>query len=129
MKQSKKEYPHSDITSDIIASAIEVHKSLGPGLLENIYEEAMAHEFSLRNIKYARQHAVQLKYKGKDVGDHRLDFLVEDAVVVELKAVESLVKIYEAQLLTYLNATGKKVGLLINFNVILLKEGIKRMVL
>jgi len=123
------QYPHSGITEKIISSAIEVHKALGPGLLESVYEEALAHEFDLRKIKYTRQEAVSLQYKGKEVGHHRPDFLVEDQVVLEVKAAEGMPKIFEAQLLTYLNATAKKVGLIINFNVVLLKEGIKRLVL
>jgi GxxExxY protein len=125
----KAQYPHSGITEKIISSAIEVHKALGPGLLESVYEEALAHEFDLRKIQYTRQEAVNLQYKGKEVGHHRLDFLVEDQVVLEVKATEGMQKIFEAQLLTYLNATAKKVGLIINFNVALLKEGIKRLVL
>lgn len=122
-------YPHADITEKIISCAIEVHKILGPGLLESIYEESIAHEFDLRNVKYERQFSIGLKYKGKEVGHHRLDFLVEEEVVLEIKAVETMHKVFEAQLLTYLNATGKKVGLIINFNVPVLKQGIKRMVL
>lgn len=96
--------------------------------MESVYEEALAYEFDLRKIAYARQKSISLKYKGKDVGRHRLDFLVEEKVVLEIKAVENLAKIFEAQLLTYLNAAEKKVGLIINFNVLLLKQGIKRMV-
>lgn len=125
----KAQYPHSGITEKIISSAIEVHKALGPGLLESVYEEALAHEFDLRKIQYTRQETVNLQYKGKEVGHHRLDFLVEDQVVLEVKATDGMPKIFEAQLLTYLNATARKVGLIINFNVPLLKEGIKRLVL
>lgn len=97
-------------------------------MLESVYEEALAYEFDLRKFAYARQKSINLKYKGKDVGRHRLDFLVEEKVVLGIKAVENLAKIFEAQLLTYLNAAEKKVGLIINFNVLLLKQGIKRMV-
>ena len=120
---------NNKITRKIIGSAIEVHKSLGPGLLESVYEEALAYEFDLRDIKYERQHSVKLKYKEKEIGFHRLDFLVEDLVVLELKSVDGFAKVFEAQLLTYLNATSKTIGLLINFNTLLLKDGIKRMIL
>ncbi len=122
-------FPLIDITEKIISSAIEVHSTLGPGLLENIYEEALAYEFELRNIRYEKQKEIGLKYKDRDIGKHRIDFLVEDQVVVELKAVETMHKIYEAQLLTYLKAMGRNVGLLINFNVEMLKDGIKRMIM
>ena len=108
---------------------MEVHSTLGPGLLESVYEEALAHEFTLRGIKYEKQKEVSLKFKGKDIGRHRIDFLVENEVVLELKAVESMHKIYQAQILTYLRATKKRVGLLINFNVERLKDGIKRLIL
>jgi GxxExxY protein len=126
---SQEEFPLKDVTERIISCAIEVHKALGPGLLENIYEEALAYEFVLRGIKYLRQSEINLKYKGKDIGKHRIDYLVEDEVIVELKAVEVMNRIYEAQLLTYLKATGKRVGLLINFNVERLKDGIKRLII
>ncbi len=123
------EYFIKDLTSKIISCAIEVHTKLGPGLLESIYEEALAHEFTLRGISFERQKEVTISYKGREVGVHRIDFLVENQVVVELKAVNVLHKIFEAQVLTYLKATGKKVALLINFNAMLLKDGIKRFVL
>ena len=126
---SPEEFPLKDVTERIISCAIEVHKALGPGLLENVYEEALAYEFTLKGIKYLRQGEISLKYKGKDIGKHRIDYLVEDEVIVELKAVEVMNRIYEAQLLTYLKATGKRVGLLINFNVERLKEGIKRLII
>ena len=126
---SKKDFPLKDVTEKIISCAIEAHSNLGPGLLESIYEEALAHEFSLRKIRYERQKEIRLRYKGKDIGNHRIDYLVEDEVIVELKAVEFMHRIYEAQLLTYLRALDKRVGLLINFNVIRLKEGVKRLIL
>jgi len=113
---SLNEYPLQDVTKEIISCCIEVHSSLGPGLLENIYEEALAYEFQLRKIRYERQKHIQLRYKGKEVGLHRIDFLIEDVVIVEIKAVEGINKIFEAQLLTYLKAMDKKIGLLINFN-------------
>ena len=89
----------------------------------------MGHEFTLRGIVCERQKEINLRYKGKEIGRHRIDFLVENEVIVELKAVEAMNKIYEAQLLTYLKAMGKRVGLLINFNVERLKDGIKRLII
>jgi len=124
-----KEYPLKEVTEKIIASCIEVHSDLGPGLLENIYEEALAYEFELRKIRYERQKQIQLRYKGKEIGFHKIDFLIEDKVILEIKAVEGINEIFKAQLLTYLKAMDKKVGLLINFNVLRLKEGIRRLIL
>jgi len=124
-----KEFPLKEITKRIISSALEVHSTLGPGLLESVYEEALAQEFALRKISNIRQKEISLRYKGKDIGWHRIDYLVEDEVIVELKAVETLARIYEAQVLTYLRALDKRVGLLINFNVVRLKDGIKRLIL
>jgi GxxExxY protein len=125
----KKGYPLKEITEKIISSAIEVHSKLGPGLLESIYDEALAHEFTLRGIKFFRQQEISLNYKGKEVGWHRIDYLVEEEVILELKAIESLLGIHEAQLLTYLRAINRRVALLINFNVVRLKDGIKRLIL
>jgi GxxExxY protein len=115
------------ITGTIIGAAIEVHKVLGPGLLESTYEECLAREFELRGIHYDRQKAVPVVYKDVklDCG-YRIDLVVEGRVVVELKAVESLAKIHEAIVLTYLRLSGCRIGLLINFNVLTLKEGIRR---
>jgi GxxExxY protein len=118
-----------DITEKIISCAIEVHSILGPGLLESIYEEAVACEFNLRKIRHERQKEINLRYKSKDIGKHRIDFLIENKVIVELKAVETMHRIYEAQLLTYMRALETRVGLLINFNVVRLKDGIKRLIL
>jgi GxxExxY protein len=117
----------NDLTGNIIGAAIEVHKTLGPGLLESSYEECLCREFDLRKIAYRRQVPVPLEYKGMklDCG-YRLDVLVEDVVILEIKSCESIEPIHEAQLLTYLKLTGHKVGLLINFNVAVLKDGIKR---
>jgi GxxExxY protein len=119
----------NDITETIIGAAIEVHKALGPGLLESAYEECLAHELQLRGIAFDRQRVLPVMYKGVhlDCG-YRLDFLVEQSVVVELKAVEGLLPIHEAQMLTYLKIGGWSVGLLINFNVPALRRGIKRIV-
>ena len=120
----------NDPTGKIIGAAIDVHKALGPGLLESTYEECLSHEFDLQQINHKRQQALPVEYKGVklDCGD-RIDTLVEDLVIIELKAVDSLQPIHEAQILTYLKLAGIKVGLLINFNVQVLKEGIRRLIL
>ena len=119
----------NELTGEVIGAAIEVHKALGPGLLESVYEECMCVELDLREIPHERQKELPVEYKGTklDCG-YRLDILVARKLVVELKACNSLEPIHEAQLLTYLKLTGLKVGLLINFNVPVLKEGIKRLV-
>jgi GxxExxY protein len=118
------------LTGVVIAAAIEVHRLLGPGLLESIYQRALCHELHLRDTRFQAQRPVPVEYKGVDLGDDlRLDLVVADELIVELKAVERLLPIHEAQLITYLKLTGLRVGLLINFNVRLLKEGIKRIVL
>ena len=119
-----------ELTAQIIGGAIEVHKHWGPGLYEEIYERSLCHELRLRGVASESQVRLPLIYKGEPVGeDLRLDLIVEAKVVVELKAVRSLEPIHEAQLLTYMKLTGSKVGLLINFNVPVMKQGLKRMVL
>ncbi|MCI0793580.1 MAG: GxxExxY protein [Chloroflexi bacterium] len=119
----------NQLTEKIIGCAIEVHRHLGPGLLEQTYEEAICVEFELCGLNFRRQMAVPLSYKGRDIGEYRIDILVEDSVVVEIKSVERHEPVFEAQVLTYLKITSKKVGLLINFNSKLLKNGIKRLIL
>ncbi|HEY8747372.1 MAG TPA: GxxExxY protein [Tepidisphaeraceae bacterium] len=118
------------ITEAIIAAAIEVHRELGPGLLESSYQHCLRHELNLQNVPLRSELQLPIKYKGiiLDCG-YRVDLLVMESVVVEVKSVASLDRIHEAQLLTYLRLGGWKVGLLINFNVPLLKDGIKRRVL
>lgn len=120
----------NEITEAIIGGAIEVHRALGPGLLESAYEECLARELELRHMSFERQKPLQLKYKGAtlDCG-YRVDFLVAGEIVIEVKAVDALIPIHEAQLLTYLKLGGWKVGLLVNFHAPLLKKGIKRLVL
>ena len=120
----------NELTGKIICAAIEVHRVLGPGLLESAYEECLCKELALRQIPFERQIALPIEYKGVKVDcGYRLDLLVAGVVVVEIKAVESLLPIHEAQLLTYLKLGGWKAGLLINFNVPVLKQGIRRLVL
>jgi len=119
-----------DLTEQVIGAAIEVHKQLGPGLLESAYEECLCHELHLRGISFKRQVPLPVEYKGikLDCG-YKLDILVEDAVILELKCVEKVLPIHEAQLLTYLKMTGKKVGFILNFNVAVLSRGLVRKVL
>lgn len=121
--------PHSDLTEKIIAAAIEVHRLLGPAYHESIYQLALAHELTLRGLPYEREKEISVSYKGIAVGQYRLDFWVEETVIVELKAVEALSDVHLSQMLSYLSATGKKVGLLINFAQAKLVDGIKRVVL
>ena len=119
----------NEITEKIIGCAIEVHRNLGPGLLERVYEEALCIELELSGVIFQRQLAVPIDYKGRVIGEYRLDLLVQDKVIVEIKSVDRHDPVFEAQLLTYLKVTDKKIGLLINFNSGLLKSGIKRIIL
>ena len=116
-------------TNKLIGAAIEVHRHLGPGYLESVYQEALAVELTLRGIPFAKQVAFGLDYKGYVVGEGRLDFLVDGCLVVELKAVEALAPIHLAQCISYLKANQRRLALLINFNVPVLKDGIKRIAL
>jgi GxxExxY protein len=117
------------ITEKIISCAIEVHKILGPGLLESIYENALCYEFKVSNIKYEKQVEMPIVYKDLQLGVYRLDILVENEIIIELKAVDRIDPVFEVQLLTYLKVSGKRLGLLINFNTPVLKNGIKRIIL
>jgi len=118
------------VTKEVIGAAIEVHKHLGPGLLESAYEECLSYELTQRGLKIERQKPVPIIFKEVklDCG-YRIDILVNDSVIIKLKSVDALIPVHEAQILTYLKFANKQVGLLINFNVKLLKEGIKRYVL
>ena len=117
------------LTYKIIGCAIEVYKQLGPGLLESVYEQALIHELKLNDIPVESQVEIKVNYKGINITDNlRLDLLVDDSVIVELKSVEELKPIHHKQLLTYLRLMNKKVGLLINFNTDNLMDGIKRIV-
>jgi len=119
-----------ELSNRVIGSALEVHRELGPGLLESTYEQCLAHELKLNGIRFELQHPLPVEYKGVrlDCG-YRVDVLVEDKLIIELKSVEQIKRIHEAQLLTYMRLAGVKIGLLINFNVTKLKDGIKRFVL
>jgi GxxExxY protein len=123
--------PHiNSLTHEIIGAAIDVHRHLGPGLLESSYRECLCQELKLREIDFRRECNLPLQYKGiKLACGYRIDILVSEPVVVELKAIENIMPIHEAQLLTYLRLGGWKVGLSINFNVCVLKDGIRRRVL
>ncbi len=120
----------NELSNKIIGAAIEAHKALGPGLLESAYEECLCHELHLQGLAFERQKDLPVEYKGikLDCG-YRLDLVVEGKVVVEAKAVERMLPVYEAQVLTYLKLTGLKLGMLINFNTPRIKDGIKRLVL
>lgn len=118
---------HEQITERIIGAAIEVHRALGPGLLESAYEACLCHQMSAAGIAFQRQIELPIEFNGLRVeSGYRLDLLVEEQVIVELKSIESLLPIHDAQLLTYLKLSRKRVGLLINFNVNILKDGIRR---
>jgi GxxExxY protein len=119
----------NDITEAIIGAAISVHRELGPGLLESAYEACLAYELTERKLQIERQKGLPVVYRGVELDcGYRIDLLVENQVVVELKAVESLEPIHDAQVLSYLKLSGCEVGLLINFNVKVLKKGIRRLV-
>jgi GxxExxY protein len=118
------------LSHEIIGAALEVHKALGPGLLESAYEECLARELRLRGVPFQRQVSLPITYKGAAVdAGYRLDLLVADLVIVELKAADQLLPIHHAQVLTYLRLSGRKLGMLINFNRVRLRDGIKRIVL
>lgn len=118
-----------DISKQVVDAAYNVHINLGPGLLESAYEACLAYELTKRQIDFERQKALPIKYKENIVIDagYRLDFLIEDSLIVEIKSVEKLIPLYDAQLLTYLKLSNIKTGLLINFNNKLIKDGIKRL--
>jgi GxxExxY protein len=118
-----------DVTGKIIGCCIEIHRELGPGLLESAYEECLAYELKKSGLFFERQRPAPVHYKEVRLEyGYRMDFVVENAVVVELKSVEALNPIHEAQILTYMKFAEKKIGLLINFNVLILKNGLKRFV-
>lgn len=129
VKAISADMPENGITECIIKCAIAVHREHGPGLLENVYEQAMDIECSRNGLHLQRQLRVPALYRGKTIGEDRLDMLVNDLVIVEIKSVERFDPVFEAQVLTYLKITGKRVGLFINFNSRLVKDGVKRFVL
>lgn len=127
--QKPKAIQDDPLTRKIIACAIEVHKRLGPGLLENLYKAAMIIEMELNDLKVKKNVQIPVEYREKPIGEYFIDLLVEDSVILELKSVERHDPVFEAQILSYMKLTGKKVGLLINFNSKMVKDGIKRFVL
>lgn len=116
----------NQLSRQIIGAAIDVHASLGPGLLESLYEEALTHELGLRRIPFRRQQPIRLRYKGVEIGDLRLDLVVNDLIVVELKAIDHIAEVHRAQVLSYLRSTNLPLGLLINFNHLRLIDGVSR---
>lgn len=131
-KDTKRGEPSEEVDKlayRVIGAAIEVHRVLGPGFLESVYQQALGVELHLRQIPFMPQAMVAVNYKGASVGEGKLDFLVGNSLIVELKAVENLAPIHSAQVISYLKMTGHQIGLLINFNVPILKQGIKRIVL
>ena len=118
-----------DITERIIGGAIEVHRALGPGLLENAYIGALCVELACRGLRFDRERRVPLTYRNAAIGEYRIDLIVENKVVVEVKSVLHFEPVFAAQVLTYLRITGLRAGLLLNFNKAVLKDGIKRLVL
>lgn len=122
---------YEDLTESVIGAAIEVHRTLGPGLLEAAYEECLGHEFHLRGIGFERQVPLSVQYKGVNLDcGYRLDLIVENVVIIEIKCLEQVLPVHEARLLTYLKMTGKRVGLILNFNSsVLTRGGIIRKVL
>ncbi|MDF5720619.1 MAG: GxxExxY protein [Rhizonema sp. PD37] len=131
-KDAKRREPSLEVDRlayDLIGAAIEVHRVLGPGFLESVYHQALKLEFQMREIPYKSKPSVAVRYKSHQVGEGEPDFIIGDVLIVELKAVEKLTPINEAQVISYLRATNHTLGLLINFNVPILKDGIKRIIL
>ncbi|HOW71141.1 MAG TPA: GxxExxY protein [Phycisphaerae bacterium] len=130
-KDAKRTEPQEELDRlayEVIGAAIEVHRELGPGYLESVFENALCVELEIRGIPFQRQFAFAVNYKGHPVGEGRLDLLVNDLLVVELKAVDDLLPVHTAQVISYLKATKKHLGLLVNFNVPVLKEGVHRII-
>ena len=116
------------VAHEVIGAAIEVHRILGPGYLENVYQRALAIELASRGVRFRREVPLELLYRNEVVGEYRLDLVVAESLVVELKAVEQLLDIHRAQVITYMKVGAYQLGLLINFNVRLLKDGIRRII-
>jgi GxxExxY protein len=116
----------NELSGGVIRCAIEVHRALGPGLLEKIYEEALCYELELNGIRYERQRAIRLQYKGRVLPEQRMDLIIEGLIIVELKSIDQIPEVHLAQLVSYLRSADIPLGLLINFNVPLLKKGLHR---
>jgi GxxExxY protein len=123
-------YLHEELTHKIIAAAIEVHKNLGPGLLEAVYLDCLGFELENYGLQFQKELNIPISYKGKQINRYlRMDCLIENSIVLEVKSIDTILPVHEAQLLTYLRFSGKEIGLLINFNVAVLKHGIRRRIL
>lgn len=120
---------HAPLTEAILKCSIEVHRHLGPGLLESVYESALCFEFTAASLAFKRQIGIPLYYKGQLLSEHRPDLVVGDSVIVEVKAIDRLDRIHLAQMLTYLRVTGLRVGLILNFNSAVIRYGIRRVIL
>jgi GxxExxY protein len=118
----------NQLTEVVIGAAIDVHRELGPGYLESVYEAALCHELRLRKIPFERQYTFKLIYKGESVGEGRIDVLVADRLIVELKATDRVLPIHQSQVISYLKAMNLSLALIINFNISLLRNGVKRMI-
>ena len=129
LNQTKAFVQDDPLTRRIIACAIEVHKRLGPGLLEKLYKEAMVIELEVGGLNVEKNVKIPVEYKGRSIGDYFIDLLVDNSVILELKSVERHNPVFESQILSYMRLTNKKIGLLINFNSKMVKDGIKRFVL
>jgi GxxExxY protein len=128
-RRGTEDYQHDPLTHQIIGCAMEVHRQLGPGLLEITYETALCLELTQEGIPFVRQAGVPVYYKGHLIGEHRPDLVVQDRVVVEVKSVDRLIGVHQAQLLAYMRLLKKPVGLLLNFNSDVLRTGIRRLVI
>ena len=128
-RNAPKEPENDPLTEAVIGACIEVHRELGPGLLESMYENAVCRELELRGIRFARQVPVNVEYKGVAIGETRIDLVVKERLIIELKAVEALTAVHRSQVICYLRATRLQLALLVNFNVPVLKDGIKRIIL
>lgn len=123
-------YLYQELTHKVIAAAIEVHKNLGPGLLEAVYLDCLSYEFENSGLQFQQELNIPISYKGKQINRFlRIDCLVENSIILELKSIDTILPVHEAQLLTYLRFSKKEIGLLINFNVAVLKHGIRRRIL
>ena len=120
---------HASLTEQIVGCAIEVHRHLGPGLLESVYESALCIELNTRGLSLKRQVGIPLFYKGQLISEHRPDLVVGDLVIVEIKSIQRLEPVHMAQMMTYLRVTGLRVGLILNFNHAVMKQGIRRVTL
>ncbi len=131
MLEPKLELSHdlNKLSYDVIGAAIEVHRHLGPGYLESVYEDALAIELELRGIPFLRQLPLSIDYKGARIGNHQLDFLIDERLIVELKTVEAIAEIHRAQLLSYLKSTRLQLGLILNFKVPTMRDGVHRIIL